>query len=280
MRILSFVIALALSLLAAAAPALAQTTPAPATPPPAAAAPANTTEGTLAEGYVIGIGDTLDIVLVGQDDFKGRVVVQQDGTIQLPYVGAIKAQDKTLLQLGKDIAAALEKGGYYVNPAIQVTVAQISARYVTVLGEVGAPGLIPVDRAYRASEIIARVGGLMPNGAETFYLRRAGGAEIELTMEQIARGGDASDPVVNPGDKIFVPPAPTFYIYGQVNAPGTYNIQNKMTLRMALARGGGLTTLGSDKRITVVRNGQELKKFSLSDPIMKDDVIVVGERFF
>lgn len=282
MRFISLVRAVALSLAAMTLPAAAQTAPAqaPAVLPPPVVTPTPLTVAKLAEGYVIGIGDTLDIVMVGQDDFKGRVVVQQDGTIQLPYVGAIKALDKTLLQLGKDIAGALDKGGYYVNPAIQVTVAQITARYVTVLGEVGTPGLVPVDRAYRASEMIARVGGLRPNGAETFYLRRAGGEEITLTMEQIARGGEGSDPVVNPGDKIFVPTAPTFYIYGQVNAPGTYNIQNKMSLRMALARGGGLTTLGSDKRITVVRDGIELKKFSLSDPIMKDDVIVVGERFF
>lgn len=282
MRFISLVRAVALSLAAMTLPAAAQTAPAqaPAVVPPPVVTPTPLTVAKLAEGYVIGIGDTLDIVMVGQDDFKGRVVVQQDGTIQLPYVGAIKALDKTLLQLGKDIAGALDKGGYYVNPAIQVTVAQITARYVTVLGEVGTPGLVPVDRAYRASEMIARVGGLRPNGAETFYLRRAGGEEITLTMEQIARGGEGSDPVVNPGDKIFVPTAPTFYIYGQVNAPGTYNIQNKMSLRMALARGGGLTTLGSDKRITVVRDGIELKKFSLSDPIMKDDVIVVGERFF
>lgn len=235
---------------------------------------------TLGEGYVVGVGDTLDVAMVGVDDFRGRVVVQQDGMIQLPYVGSVKAVDKTLLQLSKEIADALDRGGYYVKPAIQVTVAQITSRYVTVLGEVGAPGLVPVDRTYRASEMIARVGGIKPSGAETFYLRREGGAEISLTMEQIARGGDDADPVVNPGDKIFVPEAPTFYIYGQVNSPGTFTIQNKMSLRMALARAGGLTSLGSDKRITVMRGGEELKKFNLNDPIQDDDVIVVGERFF
>lgn len=250
----------------------------PATPPsPAPTAPTPT---TLDDGYVIGIGDTLDVNMVGVDDFKGRVIVQQDGSIQLPYVGSLQARDKTLLQLGKEIADALDRGGYYVKPAIQVTVASITSRYVTVLGEVGSPGLVPVDRAYRASEMIARVGGLKPTGAETFYLRREGGAEIPLTLEQIARGGDDADPIVNPGDKIFVPEAPTFYIYGQVNAPGTFPIQNQMSMRMALARAGGMTQLGSEKRITVIRNGQELKKFSLSDMIQDDDVIVVGERFF
>lgn len=275
MRIFTLLAALCLALVTQLSPAFAQSASAPTPAAPAAAAPA-----TLQDGYVIGINDSLDVSMVGSDEFRGRVQVQQDGTIQLPYVGSLRAQDKTLLQLGREIAAALTKGGYYVDPAIQVTVAQISSRYVTVLGEVGQPGLVPVDRAYRASEMIARVGGIKPSGAETFFLRRDGGAEIPLTLEQIARGGDDGDPVVNPGDKIFVPPAPTFYIYGQVNAPGTYPIQNKMSLRMALARGGGLTTLGSDRRITVVRGGQELKKFSLSDPIEKDDVIVVGERFF
>lgn len=280
-RFLALVAAAAMAALGV--PAAAQTVPAPAPKPVAAAAKPNVAAPaatTLGEGYVIGIGDTLDVGMVGVEDFRGRVVVQQDGTIQLPYVGSIKALDKTLLQLGKEIADALDRGGYYVKPAIQVTVANISSRYVTVLGEVGSPGLIPVDRAYRASEMIARVGGIKPTGAETFFLRREGGAEIPLTLVQIARGGGDADPIVNPGDKIFVPEAPTFYIYGQVNSPGTYPIQNAMSMRMALARSGGLTSLGSDKRITVIRKGQELKKFSLSDPIMDDDVIVVGERFF
>lgn len=284
MRLFAALAALVASASVAFVPTVAQTANPPAAAPAVvlpAPQPAPIAErAVLQDGYVIGINDALDVTMVGSDEFRGRVNVQQDGTIQLPYVGSLKAQDKTLLQLGKEIAAALTKGGYYVDPAIQVAVAQISSRYVTVLGEVGSPGLVPVDRAYRASEMIARVGGVKPTGAETFYLRRDGGPEIPLTMEAIARGGDESDPIVNPGDKIFVPQAPTYYIYGQVNAPGTYPIQNKMSLRMALARGGGLTSLGSDKRITVVRNGEELKKFSLGDPIADDDVIVVGERFF
>lgn len=284
MRILSLAVSLLVAaftliapqvVMAQASATIANTTPAQATPTRAGP---NAT--SLEQGYVVGVGDVLDVVMVGQDDFRGRVTVQQDGTIQLPLIGSIQAQQKTLLQLGREIAAALEKGGYYVKPAIQVTVGQISSRYVTVLGQVGSPGLIPVDRAYRASEMIARVGGLRTDGAETFFLTRANGQEIPLTMEQIARGGGDADPIVNPGDKIFVPVAPTFYIYGEVKAPGTYTIQKNMTLRMALARSGGLTTLGSDRRITVIRGGQELKKFSLSEPIRADDVIVANERFF
>lgn len=286
MRILTGVLPLLLTLFAFATPHLAAAQSAAgaaqtvATVQPATAGSARAADTTLVDGYIVGIGDVLDVVMVGQDDFRGRVTVQQDGTIQLPFIGSIKAQQKTLLQLGQEIAAALDKGGYYVKPAIQVTVAAITSRYVTVLGQVGAPGLIPVDRAYRASEMMARVGGIKPDGAETFFLTRESGQEVPLTMEQIARGGDETDPIVNPGDKIFVPMAPTYYIYGEVKSPGTYTIQKNMTLRMALARSGGLTSLGSDRRITVIRGGEELKKFKLSDPIRGDDVIVANERFF
>lgn len=230
--------------------------------------------------YQIGPGDILDIVLVGQDDYRARVTVQADGTIQLPFLGTVRAQDKTLLALGAEIATGLEKGGYYVKPAVQVTLGQISSRYVTVLGAVGSPGLVPIERAYRVSEIMARVGGIKPDGGETFYLRREKGEEVPLTLESIARGGESADPVVAAGDKIFVPTAPTFYVSGQVNAPGSYPIKNGMTLRMALARSGGLTSLGSPGRVTVFRKGVEMKKFGMGDLIQADDVIEVGERFF
>ena len=280
MRILSRLAASAVASVSLAGALNAQVPPKSAAPTVVPAAAPASPDGVLRDGYMVGLGDVLDVVLVGVDDFKARVTVQSDGTIQLPFIGTIKAQDKTLLNLGKEIASGLEKGGYYVNPAIQVTLAQTSSRYVTVLGSVGNPGLIPVERPYRVSEIIARVGGIKPDGGETFYLRTDKGVETPLTLEQIARGGEAADPIVNPGDKIYVPEAPTFYVYGQVNGAGTYPIRKNMTLRMALARSGGLTSIGSTGRISVFRKGVELKKFDLSDLIQPDDVIEVGERFF
>ncbi|WP_346924997.1 polysaccharide biosynthesis/export family protein [uncultured Arthrobacter sp.] len=111
MRFLTTLAALALAGLAQIAPATAQTAPAPAAQAAASRpAPAAANAATLQGGYIVGINDSLDISMVGSEEFRGRVQVQQDGTIQLPYVGSLKAQDKTLLQLGKEIAAALDRG--------------------------------------------------------------------------------------------------------------------------------------------------------------------------
>ncbi len=276
-----------------AAPVMAQ--PAPVVVPPATAAPApvvapvttaapvapNASGVTLGEGYVLGPGDTVDVAVIGRADYQARVQVQVDGTIQLPLINDVMAANRTVLQLRSDIKAKLVAGGFFTDTAaVAVSVASYASRYVTVLGEVGTPGLLPIERTYRLSEVLARVGGARPTASDDIILTRADGTSMTLNLVQVATGNDAQNPVINPGDRIFIAVAPQFYIYGQVNAPGSYRIDRGMSLRMALARGGGLTAQGSERRIKLIRNGEELRHVDPNAPIQPGDTIVVGERFF
>ena len=277
---------IALLMLFGTAGALAQQAAAPSSPAPSQAAPVQAAPVTpaptvtMADGYVIGIGDTIQVAVLGRAEFNVRVQVQNDGTIQLPYLQSVPARDNTVLQLREVIRQKLKAGGYYTDPAVEVGVVGFTARYVTVLGEVGQPGLLPIDRTYRVSEVLAKVGGVRPTSDDRVLLRRATGEELSLSIQEVATGGPAQDPIVNPGDKIFIAAAPTFYIYGQVAAPGSYKVERDMTLRQALARGGGLTERGSDKRIKLFRNGQEVNRVPLSEPIKGGDTVVIGERLF
>jgi polysaccharide export outer membrane protein len=247
--------------------------------PPVQPAPQQTTDAAATrESYRIGTGDVLEIGVVGREDYKARVQVLDDGNVQLPLINNVPAAGRTVLELRDAVGTALRSGGYFVNPAINVTVVNYSSRYVTVLGQVTSPGLVPIDRAYRLSEIIARVGGVSGTSVDRVSVTRQDGATAEYRIADLATGGQ--DPFVADGDKIFVAPAKTFYIYGQVNAPGTYPIDPNMTLRMALARAGGLTNLGSEKRVRMVRGDEELRRVPLSETLREGDVIVVGERFF
>lgn len=248
---------------------------------PLTAAPATASAPplTLNEGYVLGPGDIVEVAVLGRDDFKQRVQVQVDGTIQLPYLHSVKAADLTVLQLRDEVSRQLRQGGFFVDPVVSLTVASFSSRYVTVLGEFGAPGLVPVDRSYRVSEILARAGGVKPTAGDVLVLRRANGQRMNLLLTLISSGGPEEDPMVQPGDKLYVASAPNFYIYGQVSGPGAYKIERGMTIRMALARGGGLTERGSLSRVSIIRGGHKTKA-DLDMPIGPDDTIVVGERFF
>jgi polysaccharide export outer membrane protein len=272
LTLVSFMLALCLAHFAA--PAAAQMPP-PPVPVAGAAEPVS-----LADGYVLGTGDMVEIAVLGRDDFRARVQIQVDGTIQLPLIGDIPALNRTVLQLRNEIRQALVAGQYFNEPAVSVTVVSYASRYVTVLGEVASPGIVAIDRSYRLSEIMARVGGMRPTAADFITLARNSGEALKLDMVAVATGDISQDVIVNPGDRIFVAQAPQFYVYGEVNAPGSYKLERNMSLRMALARSGGVTAQGTEKRVKVIRDGKEIKKFDLNAPIQPNDTINVGQRIF
>lgn len=229
--------------------------------------------------YVLGRDDVIEVGLLGRTDFGGRARVQADGTIQLSFIGKVPALDKTTSELSDDIRKALQTGGFFADPVVTIEVVGYASRYVTVLGSVASPGLVPINRPYRLSEILARVGGIRDGAAEYIAVRSESGAEKRFMIKDLSIGDISQDPFVSPGDKIYAPVGETFYIYGKVNAPGAFILQNGMTVRMALAKASGLAESGSDKKIDVNRSGKKLKA-KLDDKVEPGDVMVVGERLF
>lgn len=228
--------------------------------------------------YVLGQGDVIETAVIGRTDFNARVEIQEDGAVVLPFVGTVQAAGRTPLELRNHLRARLIEGNYLQDPIVTVAIANFASRYVTVLGQVNQPGVVPMDRAYRLSEIVARAGGVSAS-ADTIVLTRPDGSSQSLSLRAIAAAPVTQDPPVEPGDKVFVTPPATFYIYGEVNAPGAFPIERPMTVQMALARSGGLTALGSAKRVKLVRSGRE-QKVGLNEALRSDDVLIVGERFF
>lgn len=230
-------------------------------------------------GYVLGPGDVVEVSVLGQAEFTTRGRVRADGTIVLPFVGSTQVSGDTSVSFAKKVGASLKAGGFYSTPIVNVEIASYASRYVIVLGAIAQPGLQPVDREYRVSEIIARAGGIRADGAEYVIVRRATGEELRLPFEKLATGANSDDPFVAPGDKVYVPAAETYFVYGQINAPGVYPVRDQMTIRKAIARGGGLTALGSEKKMTVFREGKK-QRLGMEEIIKPGDVIVVGERTF
>jgi polysaccharide export outer membrane protein len=255
---------------------------APSTPATASPTPAAQPSAPVDSSYLLGSGDVVELSLVGRGDFGGRARVNTDGTILMPYIGSVKAADHTVMELADTVRQALIKGGFFADPVVRVEVAAISSRYVTALGAVGSPGLIPLDRNYRLSEIMAKLGGKGGNGADFVMLTHAGGKPQRYAYDKLASGTADEDPIVVAGDKIYVPPADAevFYLSGAVNAPGAYPASAGVTVRMAIAKAGGVTPNGNEKKVTITRDGKPLKGVKLDDPIKVGDLVAIGERLF
>lgn len=251
-----------------------------AAPVISAPAEAASAEAGAEQSYMLGPEDIVELEVLGRSDFKTRAKIAQDGTILLPYIGAVSASNRTTQQLADEVSHALEAGGFFARPMLRVEVVSFASRYVTVLGAVGTPGLVPINKAYRLSEILARVGGVKGNGADYIIVRPEQGPERRLSIKALVTGDVSQDPYVSPGDKIFLPQADIFYISGQVKQPGEYPLASDMTLRMAIARAGGMTQLGSQRRVKINRRGEKVGRIDLDAKVEPGDVIDVGERIF
>lgn len=278
-KFLRMIVGMGLALIVAT-PAFAQ----PATPaapaPTAPAAAARTTGDNL---YVLGLGDVVQVSVLGRSDFDVRGRIGSDGAVLLPYLGAVQASGRTPAVLAEDVRVALEKGGYFAQPVVRVELVTVASRYVTVLGNVMSPGIVPLDRDYRLSELVARVGGRSPTGANQIILTHPNGASESFSISDLGTAGPDKDPVLTPGDKVYVPTAENevFYVTGQVRTPGAYQVSPNMTVRMALARGGGATENGNEKKPKIIRKGAPLKDIKLDETLIEaGDIIVIGERLF
>jgi polysaccharide biosynthesis/export protein len=241
------------------------------------------------EGYRIGAGDTLRITVFQNPDLTLETRVGVSGVINYPLIGMTRIGGMTLPAAEQAIANALRDGKFIKQPQVSILPLQIRSNQVSVLGHVKNPGRFALETFdTRLSEMIAIAGGIAADGGDVVILTgKREGKQIRKEVDLPALFldvGSRDDILVTGGDVIFVPRAPVFYIYGEVQRPGSYTIGRGMTVRQALVQGGGPTARGTERGLRVFRrgvNGQvETITPNPNDPVMPDDVLKVGESIF
>ena len=170
-----------------------------------------------------------------------------------------------------------------------MTVVQARSRQVSVLGLVARPGRYVLDGATaRLSDVIAMAGGLDEKAADTVTVQRnhdGANETVSIDLASVMQEGDMSKNIeLRSGDSVFVPRAPVFYIYGEVERGGAYRLEPDMTVTQAIALAGGITPRGSERRLQVRRKAPDGKwqvsSVRLLDRVSADDVIFVRESLF
>jgi len=240
--------------------------------------------------YRLGAGDSLRISVFQNPNLTLETRVGEDGAITYPLVGRLALGGSTIAEAERAIAQALEAGNFLREPQVSVLLMQTRSAQVSVLGLVNRAGRYPLDTVnVRVSEMIAIAGGVAAAGGDFAVLtgERQGKPfrkEIDIAALFEANGYE-HDIAVAGGDVIYVERAPTFYVYGEVNRPGSYRLERGMTLRQALARGGGPTQRGTERNLRLHRRGadgsvQVINRPKLEEPARADDVLHVGESLF
>jgi polysaccharide export outer membrane protein len=260
-----------------------------AAPPPGASAPP--APGIQAAPRIIelGPGDSVSIQVYGQPDMATTVYVSDDGTIPVPLAGPVPIAGLSPSEASKKIEKALKDGRFLIDPHVTLTVMVSRSQRVSVLGQVGKPGVYPIESNTTIFDLLAMAGGALDTGSEEIFLLRKDAAGTLQRYPINLKGLDNSKNAVpaqalRGGDSILVPRAEQFYIYGEVTSPKKYRVEPGMTVVQAIAVAGGVTARGSERRVDIKRLVADGKyvtvKAKLNDLVKADDVIHVKESIF
>jgi polysaccharide export outer membrane protein len=237
----------------------------------------------------IGPGDLVRIGVFQNPDLSLETRVSESGAITYPLLGAVQIGGLTLEAAEKRIANGLREGGFVPQPQVNISQTQVLGNRVTVLGLVSKPGRIPLENfSTRVSEILATAGGISSGGDDVVILVGTRGGKPfrkEIDLPGIYLDGDSGNDIfVTGGDSIYVHRFPVYYIYGEVQKPGSFRVERGMTVQQALVQAGGPGPRGTEDSLQLHRRDKEghLIK-SVPEPfdtIKPNDVLYVRERLF
>jgi polysaccharide biosynthesis/export protein len=160
-------------------------------------------------GYVIGVGDILEIVTWKEPDFsRQEVLVRLDGKISFPLLDDVQAAGLTPVQLKKNIEARLKE--YVASPSVTVTIRNAASQKFYILGEVAHTGEYPLVKDLTVLQAFALAGGFTEwaSKKEIILFRHENGKEkvIRINYKDIIKGNDFSQNVkIKADDTIIVP---------------------------------------------------------------------------
>lgn len=256
----------------------------------AGATPTVFTPAGASADYRVGEGDVLGISVYRAPDMSAMATVEVDGTVLVPEIGRIAVGGHTVAEIARILADAYGRAGILVNPSISVTVTQLRARRVAVMGAVSRPGDLALDReGMTLSRVLAQAGANFGVGdgivtvIDPLEPGQPSTPRRKFRIAQIVAG--QGDIAMRNGQVVVVEAAPLVYVNGEVGHAGVFPLQDGMRVEQALALAGGVTARGSMKRLRLTRQGADGTTADVPHPtrdtlLQPGDVIFVKTRIF
>lgn len=244
--------------------------------------------------YLIGPGDLLSIQVLEAPELDTEARVNTQNTISFPLLGKVDVGGLTAQEAEETIKEQLTEK-YMHDPHVVVAIKEFKSQRVAVIGSVKNPGTYELLGKGNLLDALALAGGLSDNASEVAYVTRKGkqGQEksVQVNLNELLDEGKSELNVpINMGDVVYIPESGVVYVDGAVNKPGTFQIEDDMTVSQAITAAGGLSRVAEDSDVKLIRNHkgemqvtsvnlEEIQEGQVSDIVLEDqDVVVVGKN--
>ncbi|WP_323757890.1 SLBB domain-containing protein [Roseivirga sp.] len=241
--------------------------------------------------YVLGIGDGLSVILYGETTDSYSFTIDQQGRIQLPFIGPVSIaglQFESAKALIKEKLSQRHVGLSYPNPTVFLDITLVNTRsiVVNILGEVIKPGTYALSTTSTIFSAVYKAGGPTTNGTlRNIKIYRSSRLIREFDLyDFISKGFTDQEFVLNDQDVIVLSTYNRrIELEGAIKNPGIYELKNEETINDILNFSGGYTA-GADSTSLILKrlNGasqfiREVKpNISLKD-LNDGDILEIGK---
>lgn len=189
----------------------------------------------------LGPGDLVEVNVYNVPELATKARVSTSGDLYLPLIDYVHVEGLTQEEAQTLIQKRLEDGGFVRNPHVTIFVDEAASQGVTLLGEVGKPGIYPDTADRKLYQVISEAGGFTQVASRKIAIIRRNDPEpIRVDLPRNLADDLTGNVEVLPGDTITVPKAPIIYVVGDVGHPSGLLVDNGvLTVLQALALAGG-----------------------------------------
>ena len=160
------------------------------------------------ERTLVGAGDILTIEIVGEKELPREYQVASDGSIDVPYVHAVKVGGLDPHEVAELVRKALIEAKVLTDPSVIVSVKEYHSQRVTLLGQVAKPGSYPFTAGLTLIQAVSLAGGLtaIADDDKVTITRKADNGKTYTAVLSVApiMVGRAADIPLQAGDQIYV----------------------------------------------------------------------------
>jgi polysaccharide export outer membrane protein len=207
---------------------------APTTFAPAASIP-------VSADYLLGPGDTLDILFYGKSNSQFSLEINREGFVDFPELGPVGLAGLTYGEAKEMLQGRI--AAQIIGTQVSISMGSLRSMQIFVLGEAFKPGAYTVSSLSTITHALISAGGISDIGSlRKIQLKRAGQLIAELDLYDLLMKGDTSKDVrVQAADVIYIPTVGSLVsVSGQVLRPAIYELRGNERVEDLIALAGGL----------------------------------------
>ena len=207
--------------------------------------------------YILGISDSISIDLTDTDDLDGVYKIDQEGMVDLPFIGKIKLDELTLNQAQNLLLQIIKS--FYRNPDLQIGIEKFNSNKVYIVGAVENQTTISLNEQPLSLIEAAIKAGFKPGSENknlgTSGLLRREGKVYKINLTNTFKNKDEKENFyLKRDDVIFIDKnLNSIHVFGEVSKPGIYFPDMNYSLTELISSSGMNQITANAKKVYVIR---------------------------